>query len=64
MIKPFDFERFKESLLQYKKKAELMKDEQAVSQEELDAFLLRKKDLIITPWNCLKAYRSYFCYHC
>ncbi|MFC5712893.1 response regulator [Thalassorhabdus alkalitolerans] len=43
LIKPFDFERFKESLLQYKKKAELMKDEQAVSQEELDAFLLRKK---------------------
>lgn len=49
LIKPFDFERFKESLVQYKKKFELMQDGQAVSQEELDSFLLRKEHSKFNP---------------
>ncbi|GAB3043609.1 response regulator [Virgibacillus ainsalahensis] len=42
LIKPFDFERFKEALLKYQQKFERMEDGREVQQEDLDAFLLKK----------------------
>ncbi|WP_010530173.1 response regulator [Lentibacillus jeotgali] len=42
LIKPFDFERFKDALMKYREKFERMKNEQDVRQEDLDAFLLNK----------------------
>ncbi|MFB4162454.1 response regulator [Alteribacillus sp. JSM 102045] len=44
LIKPFDFERFKESLLLYKKKQALINETESVSQEELDPFLLNREE--------------------
>ncbi|SDI06644.1 response regulator [Alteribacillus bidgolensis] len=44
LIKPFDFERFRESLLLYKKKQALINEAEAVSQEELDPFLLNREE--------------------
>lgn len=43
LIKPFDFERFRESLLLYKKKQALINEAEAVSQQELDPFLLNRE---------------------
>ena len=43
LIKPFNFERFQEALLQYAKKHRVMKDTEHVSQEEIDTFLLRSE---------------------
>ncbi|WP_158738266.1 response regulator [Alteribacillus sp. YIM 98480] len=44
LIKPFDFERFRESLLLYKKKQAFINEAEAVSQEELDPFLLNREE--------------------
>ena len=41
LIKPFSFERFQEALLQYGQKHRVMKDNENVSQEEIDTFLLK-----------------------
>ena len=41
LIKPFSFERFQEALLQYGQKHRVMYDNENVSQEEIDTFLLK-----------------------
>ncbi|WP_172372135.1 response regulator [Sporosarcina jiandibaonis] len=41
LIKPFTFERFQEALLQYAQKHRVMKENEHVSQDEIDTFLLR-----------------------
>ncbi|PTI74901.1 response regulator [Staphylococcus succinus] len=43
LIKPFEFERFKKSLLQYKEKLKFYNDNQSVSQSALDNELFNKK---------------------
>ena len=43
LIKPFSFERFQEALLQYAQKHQVMKDNENVSQEEIDTFLLKSE---------------------
>jgi two-component system, CitB family, response regulator MalR len=43
LIKPFSFERFQEALLQYEQKYLVMRDNEHVSQEEIDTFLLRSE---------------------
>ncbi|PTI79463.1 two-component system response regulator DcuR [Staphylococcus succinus] len=43
LIKPFEFERFKKSLLQYKEKLKFYNDNQSVSQSVLDNELFNKK---------------------
>nr|WP_273545646.1 response regulator [Paenibacillus caui] len=42
LIKPFEFERFQEALLAYRKKVNFMDTQQTVSQKELDQLLLTK----------------------
>lgn len=45
LIKPFEFERFKQALLQYKEKYELMHGRENLNQQELDQkFLMAKKE--------------------
>ncbi|WP_436958804.1 response regulator [Staphylococcus succinus] len=43
LIKPFEFERFKKSLLQYKEKLKFYNDNQSISQSALDNELFNKK---------------------
>ena len=43
LIKPFSFERFQKALLQYAQKHRVMKDNENVSQEEIDTFLLNSE---------------------
>ncbi|PTI48111.1 response regulator [Staphylococcus succinus] len=43
LIKPFEFERFKKSLLQYKEKLKFYNDNQSISQSALDNDLFNKK---------------------
>ena len=43
LIKPFSFERFQEALLQYEQKHQMMNDNENVSQEEIDTFLLKSE---------------------
>ncbi|WP_068674052.1 response regulator [Oceanobacillus sp. Castelsardo] len=42
LIKPYDFDRFKDALLKYQQKFERMVDGRHVQQEDLDVFLLNK----------------------
>ncbi|SFO96029.1 response regulator [Salibacterium halotolerans] len=44
LIKPFEFERFQESLKQYRRQREMMGQESRVSQKDLDPFLLHEAD--------------------
>ena len=43
LIKPFSFERFQEAMLQYAEKHRVMNDNDNVSQEEIDTFLLKSE---------------------
>ena len=43
LIKPFSFERFQEALIQYAGKFQVMTDNENVSQEEIDTFLLKSE---------------------
>lgn len=43
LIKPFTFERFKEALTIYREKLTFMKEQQKISQSELDSLILQKK---------------------
>lgn len=43
LIKPFSFERFEEALLQYRQKYSVMNDNETVSQEEIDSFLMKSE---------------------
>ncbi|WP_242145027.1 MULTISPECIES: response regulator [unclassified Bacillus cereus group] len=43
LIKPFTFERFKEALIAYRKKVQFMKEQQQISQSELDTLILKKE---------------------
>ncbi|SFM32336.1 response regulator [Salibacterium qingdaonense] len=40
LIKPFEFERFEDSLKQYRRQQEMMQKEEQVSQKDIDSFLL------------------------
>ncbi len=43
LIKPFTFERFKEALTIYREKLTFMKEQQKISQSELDSLILQKR---------------------
>ncbi|MCC2494567.1 response regulator [Bacillus sp. 007/AIA-02/001] len=43
LIKPFTFERFKEALTIYREKLTFMKEQQKISQSELDSLILQKE---------------------
>ncbi|HDR6288612.1 TPA: response regulator [Bacillus cereus] len=43
LIKPFTFERFKEALTIYREKLTFMKEQQKISQSELDSVILQKE---------------------
>ncbi|HFK1440849.1 MULTISPECIES: response regulator [Bacillus] len=43
LIKPFTFERFKEALTIYREKVTFMKEQQKISQSELDLLILQKE---------------------
>ncbi|MFJ8531302.1 response regulator [Bacillus sp. NPDC094106] len=43
LIKPFTFERFKEALTAYREKFKFMKEQQKISQSELDTLILQKE---------------------
>ncbi|RSL33581.1 response regulator [Salibacterium salarium] len=43
LIKPFDFDRFKESLLRYRDKQEVIQKNEPVTQNDLDPFLLQRR---------------------
>ncbi|HDX9693300.1 response regulator [Bacillus thuringiensis] len=43
LIKPFTFERFKEALTIYREKFTFMKEQQKISQSELDSLILQKE---------------------
>ncbi|MFD2705726.1 response regulator [Salibacterium lacus] len=44
LIKPFEFERFEESLKQYRRQQEMMQKEEQVSQKDIDPFLLHDSE--------------------
>lgn len=46
IIKPFRFDRFKQAMLKYKEQTRVMKEENELSQEELDHLLLEKKGMV------------------
>lgn len=45
LIKPFSFDRFKDALLQYMNKVQLMKNTEIVSQNEIDTFFLNPEKI-------------------
>ncbi|MEN1937747.1 response regulator [Paenibacillus sp. 102] len=47
LIKPFTFERFKEALTAYREKFIFMKEQQKISQSELDTLILQKEKVEI-----------------
>ena len=50
LIKPFEFTRFKQALLRYKEKSELLHNQEKLNQKELDQKLLNsKQEKIIEP---------------
>ncbi len=55
LIKPFEFERFREALLSYQKEAQLMKEQETLSQKELDRFIFHKEQHGITAEAIPKA---------
>lgn len=46
LIKPFEFERFNSALTAYREKQSIMKQKEALSQEELDKLILNNKEQI------------------
>jgi len=51
LIKPFEFSRFQDALLQYKNNYHKLHDKSRVSQQELDHLLRRKNTLAPSPIN-------------
>ncbi|KMY43216.1 hypothetical protein AC622_02215 [Bacillus sp. FJAT-27916] len=57
IIKPFRFDRFKQAMLKYKEQSRVMKEENELSQEELDHLLLEKRGMtgdVILPKGLAK----------
>ncbi|MBM7599272.1 response regulator of citrate/malate metabolism [Virgibacillus halotolerans] len=54
LIKPFDFGRFKEALVKYQQRFDVMRDGMRIQQKELDAFLLDKRRSDLNPLDLPK----------
>jgi response regulator of citrate/malate metabolism len=54
LIKPFDFVRFKEALVKYQRKFDVMHNVTSIQQEELDVFLLNKRHSHVNSFDLPK----------